>query len=94
MRTLFIIGSIMGSKMVFQIAREIKGRGSKVILVFRGEGVRFIDHPRFGDETGFSDEVYVLRDGSKPSRGIYPKTISPDELVEIMESCKRVISWV
>lgn len=94
MGTLFIIGSTSELETVFQIARRIKERGSKVILVFRGEGARFIDHPSFREETGFSDGIYILKDGKEYCGGISAKTISPHELVEMMESCERVVSWV
>lgn len=94
MGTLFIIGSDSELETAFRIARGIKEKGGKLILVFRGKGTRFIEHPHFRDETGFSDEAYVLRDGSKPCWGNSTKTISPYELVEMMESCERVVSWV
>jgi hypothetical protein len=92
MGTLFIIGS-REAETALQLARKLKGRGERVILVFRGEGIRLSDRPGFDDETAFADEVYILEDGGRSGRARPAKAIGPHELVELMEACGRVVSW-
>lgn len=96
MGTLFIISSSPGFGTVLQLARRIKGRGDGVILVFRGEGVGLLEQPHFEEEVSFADGVYIF-EGEERWREIRTrdvKTISPDELVALMETYKRIVSWV
>lgn len=96
MASLFIISSCSDSEIALKLARGIKLRGGRVILIFRGEGLRLLDQPCFEEETGFADGVYIL-DGECLGGGVragYVRGIGPDELVALMEACERVVSWV
>ncbi len=94
MRALFIVSSPAGFETLLSLASRIRDRGGRVILLFRGDGLRLLEDPYFEGGTSLAEEVYILGEGGRLRGATRPVgKIDFDGWKRLLEACEKVISW-
>lgn len=95
MRCLFIIGGEQKTRTVFNLAEKMAETGSKIILLFVGNG-RHASALQCVGRLKFAESVNVLKADSEEQYYIFPDGIvllDYDGCMDLIEACDKMVSW-